>query len=103
MAMYGASKAAVLSLTKSMALEFAADGVRVNAISPARLPPAISQGLFDALKAKGEYEAVVKEHPLGRLGDPDDVAKAALHLASDEAKWVTGVCLGVGGGMSATW
>jgi len=53
------------------------------------------------MKKTGEYEALVKMHLLGRLGEPDDVAYAAVYLASDEAKWITGLPLSVDGGIAA--
>ena len=63
---------------------------------------AINRAMLEGLKKTGEYEALVKMHLLGRLGEPDDVAYATVYLASDEAKWLSGVTLGVDGGISAT-
>jgi 3-oxoacyl-[acyl-carrier protein] reductase len=97
MTWYNASKAAVISITQSMAAELAADRIRVNAIAPAvgRTPMAAAmlgpghQAALDAL------EATI---PLGRLSAPDDIAGAAAYLASDDASFVTGVILPVDGG-----
>ena len=63
---------------------------------------AINRAMLEGLKKTGEYEALVKMHLLGRLGEPDDVAYATVYFASDEAKWLSGVTLGVDGGISAT-
>jgi len=97
---YAASKAALLMLTRAAALELGPLGIRVNAISP---------GLIgrDGIET-GWPEGVARWRaaaPLGRLGTPDDVADAALFLASDAARWITGANLVVDGGVSSnsTW
>ena len=95
-AAYGASKAGVVLLTRSVALDYARHRVRVNAVCPAFVETDLNREWLQALPRSG-YEALVKTHPLG-LGDPDDVAYAAMFLASDEAKWITGVALPVDGG-----
>ncbi len=100
-AAYGAAKGGVVILTKGMALDYAPRGVRVNAICPAFVETDINREYLAELKRAGQYEQLVKRHPLGRLGRPDDVAHAAVYLASDEASWVTGVALPVDGGMGA--
>lgn len=99
MTWYNATKAAVISVTHSMAGEFAADRIRVNAIAPgvSRTP------MFDAIFGAGEraeqaYGQLVDTFPLGRLSEPADIASAALYLASDEASFITGVVLPVDGG-----
>jgi len=97
---YGVSKAGVVSLTKTMALEYASSGIRVNAVCPAYVETDINREYLAAIRADGRYAALLAKHPLG-LGRPDDVAWAALFLASDEARWVTGVALPVDGGMLA--
>lgn len=96
-AAYGASKAGVVLLTRSVALDYARHGVRVNAVCPAFVETDLNREWLAALRERGGYEALVKTHPLG-LGEPDDVAYAAMFLASDEAKWITGVALPVDGG-----
>ncbi|MFQ5897357.1 MAG: SDR family NAD(P)-dependent oxidoreductase [Candidatus Methylomirabilia bacterium] len=98
---YGATKGGVVILTRGMAIEYARHGVRINAICPAFVETEINREYLAALKRAGEYNTVVKRHPLGFLGDPDDVAYAAVYLASDEARWVTGIALPVDGGMGA--
>ncbi|MBI3682773.1 MAG: glucose 1-dehydrogenase [Acidobacteria bacterium] len=100
-AAYGAAKGGMVILTKGMALDYAPHGVRVNAICPAFVETDINRQYLAELKRAGKYETIVKRHPLGRLGRPDDVAYAAVYLASDEADWVTGVMLSVDGGMGA--
>ncbi len=100
-AAYGASKGGVVILTRGMALDFASRGVRVNAICPAFVETEINRDFLAALRRSGEYDALVRRHPLGFLGEPDDVAYAAAYLASDEARWITGIALPVDGGMGA--
>src|SRR5574341_469155 len=96
-AAYGASKAGVVLLTRSVALDYARHGVRVNAVCPAFIETDLNREWLAALRERGGYEALVRTHPLG-LGEPDDVAYAAMFLASDEAKWITGIALPVDGG-----
>ncbi len=99
---YGTAKGGMVILTKDMAVDYAPQGVRVNAICPAYVETDLNRELLANMKKTGEYEALVKMHLLGRLGEPDDVAYAAVYLASDEAKWITGTTLSVDGGISAT-
>jgi NAD(P)-dependent dehydrogenase (short-subunit alcohol dehydrogenase family) len=100
-AAYGASKGGVVILTKGMAVDYASQGVRVNAICPAFVETEINRDYLAELRRTGEIDALVGRHPLGFLGEPDDVAYAAVYLASDEARWITGLALPVDGGMSA--
>lgn len=98
---YASSKAAVLTLTKALAVELAADNIRVNALTPvASDTPLFRDFLGDqAERAKAEIEAAI---PLGRLGSPADMAACAVFLASDEARFLTGISLPVDGGWTAT-
>ncbi len=95
---YNGSKAAVNALTKSMAVELAPDGIRANAIAPvAGDTPMLAEFLGGQVTDEG-YAKFVATVPLGRLSRPTDIANAALFLASDEAAFITGVCLEVDGG-----
>lgn len=97
---YCASKGGLLMLTKQLAMEYARSGVRGNAICPGFImTPELDHYLAqkpDPALARREVE---RKHPMGRLGTPNDVAYAALYLASDEASWVTGLPLIIDGGM----
>lgn len=94
---YNASKAAVVNMTKSMAVEFAPDAIRVNSICPvAGDTPLLATFMGeDSEEKRNAFKATI---PLGRLAQPLDIANAALYLASDEAAFVTGVALEVDGG-----
>jgi NAD(P)-dependent dehydrogenase (short-subunit alcohol dehydrogenase family) len=97
---YAASKAGLLGLTRSMALDFGEDGIRVNAV----LPGVIHTGMLEAfLKDHPEpnqaLEQTARSIPLGRIGQPEDVAKAIYFLASPAASYITGVSLTIDGGL----
>jgi 2-keto-3-deoxy-L-fuconate dehydrogenase len=103
LAAYAASKAAIESLTRTAALEFAPDGIRVNAIAPASVATPLLQDSFDrAADPQAARAANVLRHPLGRLGTPEDVAELALFLASDRASWITGAIHPLDGGARVT-
>lgn len=91
---YAAAKAGVIGFTKAMAKELASRGITVNAIAPGFIRSDMTDVLPDKVK-----EAMLAEIPLGRAGEPADVAKAALFLASDQAAYITGQVLKVDGGM----
>jgi len=94
---YAASKGAIVNLTRQMALEWA-PRVRVNCVCPG----VIETPMTAELRADPAWaDAVLKRYPLGRFGQPDDIAAAILYLASDEAAFVTGVALPVDGGYTA--
>ena len=96
-AAYSAAKAGVISLTKSMALELAKDKIRVNCICPGVVDtPIHSEQSPEFMEEMATY------HPLGCIGTPEDIAYAALYLASDEANWITGAIIPVDGGISCT-
>lgn len=99
---YSVAKAAVIHLTKCMALDHAADGIRVNCVCPAYIETDINREHLARLRASGEIAALEAAHPLGLRGRPEDVAAAVAYLASDETHWNTGCCLPVDGGVSAT-
>jgi 3-oxoacyl-[acyl-carrier protein] reductase len=91
---YAASKAALLGFTKSAARELASRGITVNAIAPGLIDTDMTAGLKEDLKAE-----VMKSIPLGRFGQPEDIAQAAVYLASPAARYITGQVLTVDGGM----
>ncbi|MGB9791703.1 MAG: SDR family NAD(P)-dependent oxidoreductase [Thermacetogeniaceae bacterium] len=96
-AAYSAAKGGVVMLTKNMALDYAKDRIRVNAVCPGFIrTPMVEKG---AVKDQIDYLATL--HPLGRLGEPIEVAYAMLFLASDEASFITGSSLMVDGGYTA--
>ncbi|MBV9659814.1 MAG: SDR family oxidoreductase [Acidimicrobiales bacterium] len=92
---YGATKAAVIHLTRIAAVEYARDGIRVNCVCPGTFRSAIHDGLPEEA-----MEAMAVKHPLG-LGSPADLTDAYLYLAGDGSKWTTGSALVVDGGYSA--
>jgi NAD(P)-dependent dehydrogenase (short-subunit alcohol dehydrogenase family) len=95
---YCVSKAGVDMFTRCLALELAPHGVRVNAINPG----VVVTELHTVTNAVADYAGFLERskttHPLGRVGQPDDIAACALFLASDEAGWITGACVNVDGG-----
>jgi 3-oxoacyl-[acyl-carrier protein] reductase len=96
-AIYVGTKGAVDSITKSLAKEFAPRKIRVNGVNPGFV---ITEGTHSAGMAGGEFEAwAVANSPLGRAGQPEDIAAAVAFLASDEASWITGESLRVAGGL----
>jgi 3-oxoacyl-[acyl-carrier protein] reductase len=102
-AAYCGTKGAVLQITRAAALELAASGVRVNAVSPGAVDtPLLRDARFAGHANQDELVADVGASlPLGRIGLPEDVAHAVLYLASDEASWVTGTNLVIDGGAHA--
>ncbi len=98
---YTAAKAGVLNFTKSHALEVGQYGVRVNAIAPGSILTEGTRSLFYNPESKQKSDSLISHIPLGRPGEPDDIAAAALFLASDDASYVTGHVLVVDGGWTA--
>jgi NAD(P)-dependent dehydrogenase (short-subunit alcohol dehydrogenase family) len=96
---YSAAKAGMLSLTRSLAVKYGPNGIRCNAIVPGTIRTPIWQQRMAV--DPDVLERAVRWYPLGRLGTPDDVAAAALFLASDDAAWISGVTLPVDGGLLA--
>jgi NAD(P)-dependent dehydrogenase (short-subunit alcohol dehydrogenase family) len=92
-----AAKGAVEGLTRSLAAELA-PGIRVNAIAPSLTDTPLAAGL---LRSERQRAAAAERHPLGRIGQPSDLAATARFLLSEEAGWVTGQVLNVDGGMGA--
>ena len=102
-AVYGASKAGLLLMTKCMALEHARDGIRVNAICPGEVRTRMMEA--DArrlgLRFTEYYRRLSARIPMGRAADPDEIARSILFLASDESSFMTGAALSVDGGSTA--
>jgi NAD(P)-dependent dehydrogenase (short-subunit alcohol dehydrogenase family) len=95
---YAASKGAVLALTRAMAASFGPDGIRVNAICPGTIRTRLTADIIEGV----ERETVAgRGIPLGRVGEPEDIARCALFLASDEAAWISGAEIVVDGGALA--
>lgn len=98
---YSATKAAIIGLTKSVAADFVTSGVRCNAICPGTVD---TPSLHQRLQAGGDYDAnlraFIARQPMGRLGQPAEIAALALYLASDESQFTTGQCHIIDGGWS---
>ena len=94
---YSATKAGIIILTKCWALEYAKDKIRVNCICPGVVDTDMTKPF---LKTQKDREFMDNEHPIGRIGKPEEIAKAVLYFASDDAAWTTGAILAVDGGES---
>jgi NAD(P)-dependent dehydrogenase (short-subunit alcohol dehydrogenase family) len=95
-AVYGPAKFVASGITKHLAIDLADKGIRVNAVAPGTIDTPAVAGM-----SKEGIDAVVRQHPLGRMGRPEEVASAILFLASDEASFITGAVLPVDGGYLA--
>ncbi len=96
---YSATKGAIVTLAKSLALELARDGIRVNCVCPGIVETPMTEGIRERVGAAA-FERIANAHPLG-LGEPLDVANAILYLLSPVSRWVTGSALVVDGGYTA--
>lgn len=96
---YGATKAAVIGITKSVAADYVTRGIRCNAICPATVE---SPSLEARMRAQGDYEAAraafIARQPMGRIGQPEEIAALAVYLASDESAFMTGQAISIDGG-----
>ena len=103
-AAYGASKGAVTQLTRCMAADHGSENIRVNCLCPSFVHTELTEGYLAKMSAEAAAEVVrgrTAEIPLGRLGNPEDIAGAAVYRASDESSWVTGAVLPLDGGFTA--
>lgn len=99
---YSASKAGVISLIQTAANQLAGTGVRVNALCPGLVETGITRPLFQAARAAGKESRIGQLNPTRRAGKPEEIAAAALFLASDESSYINGQALAVDGGLSST-
>jgi NAD(P)-dependent dehydrogenase (short-subunit alcohol dehydrogenase family) len=101
-AAYSASKGAVVQLTKAMALDHATDGVRVNCICAGSVDTPMLASEMEAMGGEAAVRHLFEgKHPLGRIAQPEEIAKAVLYLASDDAAFITGAALPIDGGLTA--
>ena len=98
MAHYTATKGGVISMTRSLAIEFGPRGITVNSVSPGFIDTPMARRAIDGDLFPVPYQQIVATYPIPRLGQPEDIAAACSYLASDDAGYVTGQVLGVNGG-----
>lgn len=96
---YSASKAALNLLTKSAALEYAKNKIRVNSVCPGTVE---TDMVKPSIQNEKDRQIIESQHPLGRIGQPEEIARSILYFASDDASWITGSILAIDGGESAT-
>jgi NAD(P)-dependent dehydrogenase (short-subunit alcohol dehydrogenase family) len=100
---YAASKGGIISMNRQLAREYARYGIRVNSIAPGTVETPMNIKVLERVPNPVELRrAWERMHPLGRIGQPIDIARGALFLACDESSWVTGQCLSIDGGVSCT-
>ena len=100
-AAYSAANAGVHQLVKNLAIELAGDKIRINAVAPAVVETPVYGTFMSAAEVAQTLPQFNAFHPLGRNGQPEDVAEAILFLASEQASWITGSILSVDGGVTA--
>jgi NAD(P)-dependent dehydrogenase (short-subunit alcohol dehydrogenase family) len=99
---YSASKAGVISLVQTVANQLAGSGIRINAVCPGLTETGMTQPVFDMARARGTDHKLGQLNPLKRAASPDEIARVALFLASDEASYVNGQAIAVDGGLSSS-
>ena len=99
---YSASKAGVINMVATAANQLAGSGIRVNAVCPGLTETGMTQGWFDAARARGTEHKLGQLNPLKRAAAPDEIARVALFLASDAASYVNGQAIAVDGGLSSS-
>ena len=99
---YGPSKGAVIQITRQMAVDYARDGIRVNAVCPGGVDtPLLRKAAIESGDPEGFVRGIQSAHPLDRLASPDEIAEFFLFLASDRARFITGAILMIDGGYTA--
>jgi len=101
-AAYSASKAGVINLVQTAAQQLSGSGIRVNAICPGLIETGMTKPIYDMARASGQESRIGEINPLGRGGEPEEIARAALFLASDESSYVNGSAIVVDGGLSTS-
>jgi NAD(P)-dependent dehydrogenase (short-subunit alcohol dehydrogenase family) len=101
-AAYSASKAGVINLVQSAAQQLTGSGVRVNAVCPGLIETGMTQPIYEMARARGQEERLGELNPARRGGEPEDIARAALFLASEDSSYVNGTALVVDGGLSSS-
>jgi NAD(P)-dependent dehydrogenase (short-subunit alcohol dehydrogenase family) len=101
-AAYSASKAGVINLVQTAAQQLSGTGVRVNAICPGLIETGMTKPIYEMARGSGQAHRIGELNPLGRGGEPDEIARAALFLASDESSYVNGHALVVDGGLASS-
>jgi NAD(P)-dependent dehydrogenase (short-subunit alcohol dehydrogenase family) len=101
-AAYSASKAGVINLVQTAAQQLSGTGIRVNAICPGLIETGMTKPIYDMARDRGQEKRIGELNPTGRGGEPDEIAKAALFLASDESSYVNGSALVVDGGLASS-
>lgn len=101
-AAYSASKAGVINLVQTAAQQLTGSGIRVNALCPGLIETGMTQPIYDLARSRGQEERIGELNPLQRGGEPEEIAHAALFLASDESSYVNGTALVVDGGLSSS-
>ena len=101
-AAYSASKAGVVNLVQTAAQQLSGSGIRVNAVCPGLIETGMTKPIYEMARASGQEGRIGEINPLGRGGEPEEIARAALFLASDESSYVNGSAIVVDGGLSTS-